>query len=79
MIIPIKKLILESNLGLTSSLATVLGESFKKYGNTDKTHTLSKGMVKLPQKTNNQSNESSEIYNPNGSIKDNYNSSFGDS
>ena len=79
MIIPIKKLILESNLGLTSSLATVLGESFKKYGNTDKTHTLSKGMIKLPQKTNNQSNESSEIYNPNGSIKDNYNSSFGDS
>jgi hypothetical protein len=79
MIIPIKKLILESNFGLTSSLATVLGESFKKYGNTDKTHTLSKGMVKLPQKTNNQSNESSEIYNPNGSIKDNYNSSFGDS
>jgi hypothetical protein len=79
MIIPIKKLILESNLGLTSSLATVLGESFKKYGNTDKTHTLSKGMVKLPQKTNNQSNEGSEIYNPNGSIKDNYNSSFGDS
>ena len=78
MIIPIKKLILESNLGLTSSLATVLGESFKKYGNTDKTHTLSKGMVKLPQKTNNQSNEGSEIYNPNGSIKDNYNSSFGD-
>lgn len=79
MIIPIKKLILESNLGLTSSLATVLGESFKKYGNIDKTHTLSKGMIKLPQKTNNQSNESSEIYNPNGSIKDNYNSSFGDS
>ena len=78
MIIPIKKRILESNLGLTSSLATVLGESFKKYGNTDKTHTLSKGMVKLPQKTNNQSNEGSEIYNPNGSIKDNYNSSFGD-
>ena len=79
MIIPIKKLILESNLGLTSSLATVLGESFKKYGNTDKTYTLSKGMVKLPQKTNNQSNEGSEIYNPNGSIRDNYNSSFGDS
>ena len=79
MIIPIKKLILESNLGLTSSLATVLGESFKKYGNTDKTHTLSKRMVKLPQKTNNQSNEGSEIYNPNGSIRDNYNSSFGDS
>lgn len=79
MIIPIKKLILESNLGLTSNLATVLGESFKKYGNTDKTYTLSKGMVKLPQKTNNQSNEGSEIYNPNGSIKDNYNSSFGDS
>ena len=79
MIIPIKKLILESNLGLTSNLATVLGNSFKKYGNTDKTYTLSKGMVKLPQKTNNQSNESSEIYNPNGSIKDNYNSSFGDS
>ena len=79
MIIPIKKLILESNLGLTSSLATVLGESFKKYGNTNKTYTLSKGMVKLPQKTNNQSNEGSEIYNPNGSIKDNYNSSFGDS
>ena len=79
MIIPIKKLILESNLGLTSNLATVLGESFKKYGNTDKTYTLSKGMVKLPQKTNNQSNEGSEIYNPNGSIKDNYNSSSGDS
>ena len=79
MILPIKKLILESNLGLTSSLVTVLGESFKKYGNTDKTHTLSKGMVKLPQKINNQSNEGSEIYNPNGSIKDNYNSSFGDS
>lgn len=79
MIIPIKKLILESNLGLTSNLATVLGESFKKYGNTDKTHTLSKGMIKFPQKTNNQSNEGSEIYNPNGSIKDNYNSSFGDS
>ena len=79
MLIPIKKLLLENNLGLTSSLATVLGESFKKYGNTDKTHTLSKGMVKLPQKTNNQPNEGSEIYNSNGSIKDNYNSSFGDS
>jgi hypothetical protein len=50
MIIPIKKLLLENNFGLQSNLATVLGESFKKYGNTDKTHTLSKGMVKLPQK-----------------------------
>ena len=79
MIIPIKKLILESNLGLTSSLATVLGESFKKYGNTEKTHTLSKGMIKPQPKPINQSNEGSEIYNPNGSIKDNYNSSFGDS
>ena len=79
MIIPIKKLILESNLGLTSSLATVLGNSFKKYGNTDKTVVLTKGSSKLPQKINNQSNEGSEIYNPNGSIKDNYNSSFGDS
>ena len=79
MIIPIKKLILESNLGLTSSLATVLGESFKKYGNVDKTHTLSKGMLKPSPKPINQSNEGSEIYNPNGSIKDNYNSSFGDS
>ena len=79
MIIPIKKLILESNLGLTSSLATVLGESFKKYGNTEKTHTLSKGMIKPQPKPINQSNEGSEIYNPNGSIKDNYNSSSGDS
>ena len=79
MIIPIKKLILESNLGLTSSLATVLGNSFKKYGNTDKTHTLSKGMTRPLPKPINQSNEGSEIYNPNGSIKDNYNSSFGDS
>lgn len=79
MLIPIKKLLLENNFGLQSNLATVLENSFKKYGNTDKTHTLSKGMIKLPQKTNNQSNESSEIYNPNGSIKDNYNSSFGDS
>jgi hypothetical protein len=79
MIIPIKKLILENNFGLQSNLATVLGESFKKYGNTNKTYTLSKGMTKLPQKANNQSNEGSEIYNPNGSIKDNYNSSFGDS
>ena len=79
MIIPIKKLILENNFGLQSNLATVLGESFKKYGNTNKTYTLSKGMTKLSQKVNNQSNEGSEIYNPNGSIKDNYNSSFGDS
>ena len=79
MIIPIKKLLLENNFGLQSNLATVLGESFKKYGNTDKTYTLSKGMVKLPQKVNNQSDEDSEIYNSNGSIKDNYNSSFGDS
>ena len=79
MIIPIKKLLLENNFGLQSNLATVLGESFKKYGNTDKTYTLSKGITKLSQKVNNQSNEGSEIYNPNGSIKDNYNSSFGDS
>ncbi len=79
MLIPIKKLLLENNFGLQSNLATVLGESFKKYGNTDKTYTLSKGITKLPQKVNNQSNEGSEIYNPNGSIKDNYNSSFGDS
>ena len=79
MLIPIKKLLLENNFGLQSNLASVLGESFKKYGNTDKTHTLSKGMVKLPQKPINQSNEGSEIYNPNGSINDNYNSSFGDS
>ena len=79
MIIPIKKLILENNFGLQSNLVTVLGNSFKKYGNTNKTHTLSKGMIKLSQKTNNQPNEGSEIYNPNGSIKDNYNSSFGDS
>ena len=79
MIIPIKKLLLENNLGLTSSLVTVLGESFKKYGNTDKTHTLSKGMIKSQPKPINQSNEDSEIYNSNGSIKDNYNSSFGDS
>ena len=79
MIIPIKKLLLENNFGLQSNLATVLGESFKKYGNTDKTYTLSKGITKLSQKANNQSNEGSEIYNPNGSIKDNYNSSFGDS
>ena len=79
MIIPIKKLLLENNFGLQSNLVSVLGESFKKYGNTEKTHTLSKGMTKLPQKTNNQPNEGSEIYNPNGSIKDNYNSSFGDS
>ena len=79
MLIPIKKLLLENNFGLQSNLASVLGESFKKYGNTEKTHTLSKGMVKLPQKPINQSNEGSEIYNPNGSIKDNYNSSFGDS
>ena len=77
MIIPIKKLILENNFGLQSNLATVLGNSFKKYGNIDKTHTLSKGMIK--PKPINQSNEGSEIYNPNGSIKDNYNSSFGDS
>ena len=79
MLIPIKKLLLENNLGLTSSLATVLGESFKKYGNIDKTYTLSKGMIKPQPKPINQSNEGSEIYNPNGSIKDNYNSSFGDS
>lgn len=79
MIIPIKKLLLENNFGLQSNLATVLGESFKKYGNTDKTYTLSKGISKLPPKPINQSNEGSEIYNPNGSIKDNYNSSFGDS
>ena len=77
MLIPIKKLLLENNFGLQSNLASVLGESFKKYGNTEKTHTLSKGMIKL--KPINQSNEGSEIYNPNGSIKDNYNSSFGDS
>ena len=79
MIIPIKKLLLENNFGLQSDLATVLGESFKKYGNTDKTHTLSKGMLKPSPKSINQSNDGSEIYNPNGSIKDNYNSSFGDS
>ena len=79
MIIPIKKLILENNFGLQSNLATVLGNSFKKYGNTDKTVVLTKVSSKLPQKINNQSNEGSEIYNPNGSIKDNYNSSFGDS
>ena len=79
MIIPIKKLLLENNFGLQSNLATVLGESFKKYGNTDKTHTLSKGMIKSQPKPINQSNEDSEIYNSNGSIKDNYNSSFGDS
>lgn len=78
MIIPIKKLILENNFGLQSNLASVLGESFKKYGNTDKTHILSKGMTKLPPKPINQTSEGSEIYNPNGSIKDNYNSSFGD-
>ena len=77
MLIPIKKLLLENNFGLQSNLASVLGESFKKYGNIDKTHTLSKGMIK--SKPINQSNEGSEIYNPNGSIKDNYNSSFGDS
>ena len=79
MLIPIKKLLLENNFGLQSNLASVLGESFKKYGNTDKTHTLSKGMSKPLPKPINQSNEGSEIYNPNGSIKDNYNSSFGDS
>ena len=79
MLIPIKKLLLENNFGLQSNLATVLGESFKKYGNTEKTHTLSKGMIKPQPKPINQSNEGSEIYNPNGSIKDNYNSSFGDS
>lgn len=79
MIIPIKKLILENNFGLQSNLATVLGNSFKKYGNTDKTVVLTKVSSKLPQKINNQSNEGSEIYNPNGSIKDNYNSSSGDS
>ena len=79
MIIPIKKLILENNFGLQSNLATVLGNSFKKYGNTDKTVVLTKGSSKLPQKINNQSNEGSEIYNLNGSIKDNYNSSSGDS
>ena len=79
MIIPIKKLILENNFGLQSNLATVLGNSFKKYGNTDKTVVLSKGMTKPQPKPINQSNEGSEIYNPNGSIKDNYNSSFGDS
>lgn len=77
MLIPIKKLLLENNFGLQSNLASVLGESFKKYGNIEKTHTLSKGMIK--SKPINQSNEGSEIYNPNGSIKDNYNSSFGDS
>ena len=77
MLIPIKKLLLENNFGLQSNLASVLGESFKKYGNIDKTHTLSKGMIK--SKPINQSNEGSEIYNPNGSIKDHYNSSFGDS
>ena len=79
MIIPIKKLILENNFGLQSNFVTVLGNSFKKYGNTDKTVVLTKGSSKLPQKINNQSNEGSEIYNPNGSIKDNYNSSSGDS
>ena len=79
MIIPIKKLILENNFGLQSNLATILGNSFKKYGNTDKTVVLTKGSSKLSQKSINQSNEGSEIYNPNGSIKDNYNSSFGDS
>ena len=79
MLIPIKKLLLENNFGLQSNLAPVLGESFKKYGNVDKTHTLSKGMLKPSPKPINQSNEGSEIYNPNGSIKDNYNSSFGDS
>ena len=79
MLIPIKKLLLENNFGLQSNLASVLGESFKKYGNTEKTYTLSKGPSKLPPKPINQSNEGSEIYNPNGSIKDNYNSSFGDS
>ena len=79
MIIPIKKLILENNFGLQSNLTTVLGNSFKKYGNTDKTVVLTKVSSKLPQKINNQSNEGSEIYNPNGSIKDNYNSSSGDS
>ena len=79
MIIPIKKLILENNFGLQSNLTTVLGNSFKKYGNTDKTVVLTKGSSKLPQKINNQSNEGSEIYNPNGSIEDNYNSSSGDS
>ena len=79
MLIPIKKLLLENNFGLQSNLAPVLGESFKKYGNTDKTYTLSKGITKPQPKPINQSNEGSEIYNPNGSIKDNYNSSFGDS
>ena len=79
MLIPIKKLLLENNFGLQSNLASVLGESFKKYGNSDKTYTLSKGMAKLPPKPINQTSEGSEIYNPNGSIKDNYNSSFGDS
>ena len=79
MLIPIKKLLLENNFGLRSNPASVLGESFKKYGNTDKTHTLSKGMTRPLPKPINQSNVGSEIYNPNGSIKDNYNSSFGDS
>ena len=79
MLIPIKKLLLENNFGLQSNLTSVLGESFKKYGNTDKIHTLSKGMIKPQPKPINQSNEGPEIYNPNGSIKDNYNSSSGDS
>ena len=33
MLIPIKKLLLENNFGLQGNLASVLGESFKKYGN----------------------------------------------
>ena len=60
MLIPIKKLLLENNFGLQSNLASVLGESFKKYGNTEKTHTLSKGMIKPQPKSINHSKQEQE-------------------
>lgn len=76
MIIPIKKLILESGFSLQSGFARDLGDSFKRYVKSNKTPTLSKGVSKLPEKTNTHSSVDSDIHNMYG-FKDNLNSSLG--
>lgn len=76
MIIPIKKLILESGFSLQSGFARDLGESFKRYAKSNKTPILSKGVSKLPEKPSTQSSADSDIHNMFG-FK-NHNSFLGD-
>lgn len=76
MIIPIKKLILENGFGLQSGFARDLGDAFKRYKSTNKTPILSKGVSKLPEKTNTHSSVDSDIHTMFG-FK-NHNSSLGD-